>query len=235
MSGMPLETCWAFNERWNNKFYYKVASCWLFLLNHTTMHGSMNIKCIYMYVRICTCTGSHHTHCVYGLATGLHLRENKNIRTLRSEKNENDDSITQPVPQEHLLLFELSTAQLCFICWKCICSTVNTHSHIHSFNRQKEYVAPTTKVSKKTVTLQLPAKHWLCIYSSWGTILGIHSSDTLAASGEQCCIQIHPFSLSHSRTEIQEGFNTTSHQSLHFKLNYFSIYLRESLLEPLFL
>ena len=45
MSGMPLEICWAFNERWNNKFYYKVASCWLFLLSHTTMHGSMNIKC----------------------------------------------------------------------------------------------------------------------------------------------------------------------------------------------
>ena len=44
MSGMPLETCWAFNERWNNKFCYKVASCWLFLLSHTTMHGSMNIK-----------------------------------------------------------------------------------------------------------------------------------------------------------------------------------------------
>ena len=31
MRVMPLETCWAFNERWNNKFYYKVASCWLFL------------------------------------------------------------------------------------------------------------------------------------------------------------------------------------------------------------
>ena len=30
---VPLETCWAFNERWNNKFCYKVASCWLFLLN----------------------------------------------------------------------------------------------------------------------------------------------------------------------------------------------------------
>jgi len=44
MSGMPLETCWAFKERWNNKFYYKVASCWLCLLSHTTMHGSMNIK-----------------------------------------------------------------------------------------------------------------------------------------------------------------------------------------------
>jgi hypothetical protein len=24
----------------------KVASCWLFLLSHITMHGSMNIKCI---------------------------------------------------------------------------------------------------------------------------------------------------------------------------------------------
>jgi hypothetical protein len=43
-SGMPLETCWAFNEQWNNKFQYKVASCSLFLLSHTTMHGSMNIK-----------------------------------------------------------------------------------------------------------------------------------------------------------------------------------------------
>jgi len=31
MSGMLLETCWAFNERWNNNFCYKVASCWLFL------------------------------------------------------------------------------------------------------------------------------------------------------------------------------------------------------------
>jgi hypothetical protein len=53
MSGMPLETCWAFNEQWNNKFYYKVASCWLFLLSHTTMHGSMNtnfFKYVPMYI-----------------------------------------------------------------------------------------------------------------------------------------------------------------------------------------
>ena len=28
MSGVPLETCWAFNKLWNNKFYYKSASCW---------------------------------------------------------------------------------------------------------------------------------------------------------------------------------------------------------------
>jgi len=31
MGGVPLETCWAFNKFWNNKFCYKVASCWLFL------------------------------------------------------------------------------------------------------------------------------------------------------------------------------------------------------------
>ena len=50
MSGMQLETCWAFNKRWNTKLYYKVASCWLFLLIHTTIHGSMNIKLKIFYV-----------------------------------------------------------------------------------------------------------------------------------------------------------------------------------------
>jgi hypothetical protein len=30
MSGGPLETCWDFNKLWNNKFYYKAASCWYF-------------------------------------------------------------------------------------------------------------------------------------------------------------------------------------------------------------
>ena len=51
MSDIPLETCWAFNELWNNKFRYQVASCWLLLLSHTTMHGSMNIKyCIALRV-----------------------------------------------------------------------------------------------------------------------------------------------------------------------------------------
>ena len=30
MSGVPLETCWAFNKLWNNKFYYKATSCWYY-------------------------------------------------------------------------------------------------------------------------------------------------------------------------------------------------------------
>ena len=33
MSDIPLETCWAFNEVWNNKFRYQVAYCWLLLLS----------------------------------------------------------------------------------------------------------------------------------------------------------------------------------------------------------
>jgi hypothetical protein len=44
MSGMPLETCWAFDEGWSDEFWYRVASCWLFLLSHIMMHGSINIK-----------------------------------------------------------------------------------------------------------------------------------------------------------------------------------------------
>jgi hypothetical protein len=30
-SGVSLETFWAIKKHWNNKFYYTVASCWLFL------------------------------------------------------------------------------------------------------------------------------------------------------------------------------------------------------------
>jgi hypothetical protein len=56
MSGVPLETCWAFSKLWDNKFYYKVASCWLFLLIHTTMHGYMNIK----HPRLFSCKRCHN-------------------------------------------------------------------------------------------------------------------------------------------------------------------------------
>jgi hypothetical protein len=31
MSGVSLETCWAIRKQRNDKFYYTVASCWLFL------------------------------------------------------------------------------------------------------------------------------------------------------------------------------------------------------------
>ena len=44
MSGVPLETCWAFNERWNNKFCYKGVSCWLFLLNQPIYLSNYKVK-----------------------------------------------------------------------------------------------------------------------------------------------------------------------------------------------
>jgi len=31
MNAVSLETCSAIKKHWNNKFYYTVASCWLFL------------------------------------------------------------------------------------------------------------------------------------------------------------------------------------------------------------
>jgi len=43
MSGMPLKTCSAFNKRLNNKFYYKVASCWLFPL--------IQLENVYLYLQ----------------------------------------------------------------------------------------------------------------------------------------------------------------------------------------
>ena len=45
MSGIPLETCWAVNERWNNKFCYKVASCWLFPLSEIIYCNDRKYTC----------------------------------------------------------------------------------------------------------------------------------------------------------------------------------------------
>jgi hypothetical protein len=64
ISSMPLETCWAFNERRINKFYYKVASCWLFLLSYITMHGSMNIELAFIFFRFAL-----YILFIYGLST----------------------------------------------------------------------------------------------------------------------------------------------------------------------
>jgi len=66
MSGMPLETCSAFNERWNNKFYYRVASCWLFLLVHMNVNIEDGSQVPFRMGKICGSRGStavfkHHT------------------------------------------------------------------------------------------------------------------------------------------------------------------------------
>jgi hypothetical protein len=43
MGGVSPETCWA-SHKYETKFWYTVASCWIFFVNYTVMHGSTNIK-----------------------------------------------------------------------------------------------------------------------------------------------------------------------------------------------
>jgi len=47
MRNVPLETCWAFNKFLNNKFYYKFASCWLFLLIHDSSVAQHIVQLLY--------------------------------------------------------------------------------------------------------------------------------------------------------------------------------------------
>ena len=82
MSGMPLETCWAFSERWNNKFYYKVASCWLFLLSRYVLSH-------YPYIRAETCRRNERLYgcvccmCIFFLLSQTniysHILESKSV------------------------------------------------------------------------------------------------------------------------------------------------------------
>jgi len=44
IGGMSPETCWASCKYGIIKFWYIVASCWVFLINCTMMHGSTDIK-----------------------------------------------------------------------------------------------------------------------------------------------------------------------------------------------
>jgi hypothetical protein len=86
MSGVSLEICWAFEKVWNNKFYYKVAFCWLFLLIHTTMHGSMNIKFPNCYL--------YHTH------------------RFPLMKGGSDHAVTEALPHKHVDLPQLLSGEV---------------------------------------------------------------------------------------------------------------------------
>jgi hypothetical protein len=44
MGGLSPETCWASDKYGKIKFWYIVASCWIFLYESIMMHGSTNIK-----------------------------------------------------------------------------------------------------------------------------------------------------------------------------------------------
>jgi len=42
MGGVSPETCWA-SYKYEIKFWYTVAFCWIFFVNYTKMHGSTNV------------------------------------------------------------------------------------------------------------------------------------------------------------------------------------------------
>jgi hypothetical protein len=44
MSGVLPETCWASYKYGIKRFWYLLASCWIFFMNCTMMHGSTNIQ-----------------------------------------------------------------------------------------------------------------------------------------------------------------------------------------------
>jgi len=55
MSGVPLETCWAFKKLWNTKFYYKSASCWHFywVIYDERIHEYQNLAHFFLEREMC--------------------------------------------------------------------------------------------------------------------------------------------------------------------------------------
>jgi hypothetical protein len=93
-SGVLLETCWAFNERLNNKFYYKVSSCWLFILSHTVEFSSIQITqaerqnvlrmqfCCNVTVSLSEWFLDDECHIPHDLYPRLHHREKETHKTI---------------------------------------------------------------------------------------------------------------------------------------------------------
>jgi len=54
MGGVSPKTCWAIKKHWNNKFYYKVASCWFFLWDSQDLSETMLWCQMSMWMESCT-------------------------------------------------------------------------------------------------------------------------------------------------------------------------------------
>ena len=50
MSGVSLETCWTIKKHWNDKFYYTVSSCWIFLYDWYEYFYRFSAKVNVIYV-----------------------------------------------------------------------------------------------------------------------------------------------------------------------------------------
>jgi len=86
MGGVSPKTCWA-SHKYEIKFWYTLASCWIFFMNYTMIHGSTNIKKKYLRnlnFRSWSCFGA--ARCLVavlflGLLISYILRHTKLIQT----------------------------------------------------------------------------------------------------------------------------------------------------------
>jgi len=98
VSGVPHETCWAFRKFWNNKFYYKVASCWYFyrviydariheyqaisFLRSTVVHTvKLARSCFYVIIGARACVRARARVCVRSAVTSPYDTEAWNVCT----------------------------------------------------------------------------------------------------------------------------------------------------------
>jgi hypothetical protein len=73
MSGVPVETCWAFNKLWNNKFYYK-----LHLVGISTNSG--DLSCAFLIAKL---SGFFIMHSAYSASWRV-MKQNYQTAVTRS-------------------------------------------------------------------------------------------------------------------------------------------------------
>jgi hypothetical protein len=112
MSGMLLGTCLAFNKLWNNKFYYKAASCWYFywINNGLFIWGQISKICfvkdpiLYASCGV-TCISSRHKY------TGCSRRNVPDFRRVFLMLNYTD--ITQNTYNQSWTITEIMAREKC--------------------------------------------------------------------------------------------------------------------------
>ena len=74
MGGVSSETRWASYKYWIIKFWYIVASCWIFFMNCTMLHGSTNVILQFLFRLIFLFSILAH-QASYPMGTGFLSRE----------------------------------------------------------------------------------------------------------------------------------------------------------------
>ena len=104
MCGVPLETCWAFNKLWNNKFYYKLHLVGISTESYYDARIHEYQKWMVSYRPRPSYRRGRHTHKKWGLK--FHLSTGRRVLTLNPSTNS--------VIGQHVILTEAAvTCKLC--------------------------------------------------------------------------------------------------------------------------